>query len=627
MRDAKAFPILPEAGATLLGDALFSINSIRIAHGWQVKPVVAVILGSGRSSIPGLGTAWSATTLSKEDALDAVKATTDRIVESAKSAGGKAGKLSADTANLITETVRTGSEKSRSAANDFANKASEVAEHSLAASADIAKRAGTAVTQGVQSGSEKVGEASRHLAGKATGLAERGVSATTDIASRSGTIASTQATEAFEAVSKVAARTKQRAEPTARKIAESVTERREQTVEKFKQTAQVVAEGAGSTGKRIQEVTTDVAGQMAEKTQAASETVSESLTEAARWTSVAARQVGSKTSTIATQVSDSVADVVARSYRMSEPVTRKCAESVRASAKHIEVAAHGVLASDLAGSLNAMLAELGKGPPTIYDRAIDAIFIETGIGGTYHRLFDGGHTIWGAFEAVRDAPGDDGIAARALGMALGLFRDGTTPRGLPFFTWDKETYDSVAGLLKESFDIPKDWFYDLLTYDAAEVVGAVGGAMALVFRWNKADSKEFGRIVGSTGLAAVVSANPLLGVVMIAALAKAFAEAHGDGAYEDAIKGLAQGSAGTGAAMAGAALVGAAGGPAGVALIASLGAGIGVSYLAGKAGEKVDLEATGAYIAETCKSAAGSAAKFTEAQFDSIKNISVPKLS
>lgn len=565
--------------------------------------------------------------MSKEDALDAVKATTDRIVESAKSAGGKAGKLSADTANLITETVRTGSEKSRSAANDLANKASELAEQSVAASADIAKRAGTAVTQGVQSGSEKVGEAGRHLAGKASDLAERGVSAATDIAGRSSAVASTQSAQAFEAVSKVAAHTKQRAGPKARKIAESVKEQREHTVEKLKQTAQVVADSAGSAGKRIQKATTDAAGQVAETTQAAAGTLSESVTEAAKWTSETAQQAGSKSARIAAQFSKSVADAASRSYRMSEPVARRCAESVKASAKQIEVTAQGVLASDLARDLNSALAELGKGSATVFDKAMDASFLETGAGGTYHRLFDGGHTIWGAFEAVRDAPGDDGIAARALGMALGLFRDGTTPRGLPFFTWDKETYDSVAGLLKESFDIPKDWFYDLLTYDAAEVVGAVGGAMALVFRWNKADSKEFGRIVGSTGLAAVVSANPLLGVVMIAALAKAFAEAHGDGAYEDAIKGLAQGSAGTGAAMAGAALVGAAGGPAGVALIASLGAGIGVSYLAGKAGEKVDLEATGAYIAETCKSAAGSAAKFTEAQFDSIKNISVPKLS
>ena len=426
----------------------------------------------------------------------------------------------------------------------------------------------------------------------------------------------TQATQATEAISRAAEQTKQHAEPTARKIAESVREQREQSVEKLKQTAEAVAEGAGSAGKRIREVTGDAADRVVKTTRDATESVSESVTEAARWTAESAKEVGSKTSEIATHVSGSVLDAVARSYRMSEPVARKCAESVRVSAKHIEVTAQGVLASELSRSLNAMLAELAKGTATVFDKAMDAQFLETGIGGTYHRLFDGGHTIWGAFVAVKDAPGDDGIVERALGMALGLFRDGTTPRGLPFFTWDKATYDSVATSLSDNFGISKEWFFDLLNYDAAEVLGAVVGGLTLAFRWNKADSKEFARIVGSTGLAAVVSANPLLGVVMVAALAKAFAEACGDGSYEDAIKGLLQGMAGTGAAMAAVPLIGAAGGPVGLALIVSVGAGIAASHLAGKAGERVDLEATGTCLARVCKSAAANTATFTRTQFD-----------
>ena len=454
------------------------------------------------------------------------------------------------------------------------------------------------------------------MAAKASDLGERSISATTEIASRTGTAVRTQATQATEAISRAAEQTKQHAEPTARKIAESVREQREQSVEKLKQTAEVVAEGAGSAGKRIQEVTGDAADRVVKTTRDATESVRESVTDAARWTAESAKEVGSKTSEIATHVSSSVAEAVARSYRMSEPVARKCAESVRVSAKHIEVTAQGVLASELSRSLNAMLAELAKGTATVFDKAMDAQFLETGIGGTYHRLFDGGHTIWGAFVAVKDAPGDDGIVERALGMALGLFRDGTTPRGLPFFTWDKATYDSVATSLSDNFGISKEWFFDLLNYDAAEVLGAVVGGLTLAFRWNKADSKEFARIVGSTGLAAVVSANPLLGVVMVAALAKAFAEAHAEGAYEDAIKGLLQGAAGTGAAMAAVPLIGAAGGPVGLALIVSVGAGIAASHLAGKAGERVDLEATGTCLARVCKSAAANTATFTRTQFD-----------
>ena len=179
----------------------------------------------------------------------------------------------------------------------------------------------------------------------------------------------------------------------------------------------------------------------------------------------------------------------------------------------------------------------------------------------------------------------------------------------------------MAASLDDNFGISKEWFYDLVTYDAGEVLGAVVGGLALAFRWNKGDSKEFARIVGSTGLAAVVSANPMLGVVMVAALAKAFAEAHAEGAYEDAIKGLLQGAAGTGAAMAAVPLIGAAGGPVGLALIVSVGAGIAASHLAGKAGERVDLEATGTCLARVCKSAAANTATFTRTQLDLARRV------
>ena len=304
---------------------------------------------------------------------------------------------------------------------------------------------------------------------------------------------------------------------------------------------------------------------------------------------------------------------------MSEPVARKCAESVRAFAKHIELAAQGVLASELSSSLNDILQELAKGKATAIDKAMDAVYMADpkSVGGSlYHRLCDGGHTLWGAFLAAKDAEGYDGVAERALGMALGLFRDMTTPRGLPFFTWDYDTYKTACAFLNDNFGVSKDWFYDLVNYDAAEVLGALGGGLGLVYRWNKADSKEFARLVGSTGLAAVFSANLMLGVVMVAALAKAFAEGRADGAHEDAIKGLLQGTAGTGAAMAAVPLITAAGGPAGLALLVSLGAGIAAAHLAGKAGEKVDLEATGVALAKVCKSAAANTATFMRTQFD-----------
>ena len=73
------------------------------------------------------------------------------------------------------------------------------------------------------------------------------------------------------------------------------------------------------------------------------------------------------------------------------------------------------------------------------------------LGGSYHRLFDGGHTISGAFSAARAAPTDDNIIQEALGTLQGLLRDGTTIRELPLANWDKSTFDSVAGALGIDF--------------------------------------------------------------------------------------------------------------------------------------------------------------------------------
>ena len=44
--------------------------------------------------------------------------------------------------------------------------------------------------------------------------------------------------------------------------------------------------------------------------------------------------------------------------------------------------------------------------------------------------------------------------------------------GLPLANWDKGTYDQVSGYLQSQFSIPKGWFYDINSFDAAEVLGA-----------------------------------------------------------------------------------------------------------------------------------------------------------
>ena len=108
------------------------------------------------------------------------------------------------------------------------------------------------------------------------------------------------------------------------------------------------------------------------------------------------------------------------------------------------------MASALSTDLNALVQYTVKGPATIYDKAMDAEYLATYIGGGNHRMFDGEHTIVGAVKAIRDAWPDDTIIEEAMGFLESIFRDMSTPKGLPLANWDKATYDQVAEYLKWS---------------------------------------------------------------------------------------------------------------------------------------------------------------------------------
>ena len=240
------------------------------------------------------------------------------------------------------------------------------------------------------------------------------------------------------------------------------------------------------------------------------------------------------------------------------------------------------------------------GPATIYDKAMDAEYIATSIGGGFHRLFDGGHTIPGAFRAVRDASPDDTVVEEAMGFLQSLFRDMTTVRGLPLANWDKATYDKVAGFLASEFGISKSWFHDINSYDAAQLLGGVIGVVATALCWNRADTEDFAKLVGGMGVSALVRANPLLLVVTVVALARAFHKAHHTGEYAELVDGQIRGGVSAGATLVAASQVAALGGPAGLALLVGLTTGV----LVHKATQNVSVAEIGQFLAERATIAA-----------------------
>ncbi|MDE0237537.1 MAG: hypothetical protein OXN95_09975 [bacterium] len=241
----------------------------------------------------------------------------------------------------------------------------------------------------------------------------------------------------------------------------------------------------------------------------------------------------------------------------------------------------------MAGDLNRLVAAAVKGVPTVYDKAMDANYLRSGLGGSYHRLFDGGHTIVGAFRAARGVSADDTVVQEALGTIKALMRDASTPRGLPLATWDKSTFDSVAAALESKFGIPKAWFYELNTYDAADLLGGAIGVVSVIYRWNSADTEEFARLASTIGMSAAVSANPLLMVVSVVSIARAYNKASSADEFAELVDGSFKGAATSGASLAAVAVAGSAGASAGAALVLGVTAGV----LAYKVSDKVSLVA------------------------------------
>lgn len=328
-----------------------------------------------------------------------------------------------------------------------------------------------------------------------------------------------------------------------------------------------LADATLATAKQAAEVTVPGSRRAAEATGAA-------VASTARVVGGSAKTAAEASASAAQAIGSGAARVGTTSGRAVASGTRWLFDSTSERTAQLFAAAQGLVASDLTPQLNELVQAAVKGKATIYDKAMDAMFIDTGIGGSYHRLFDGGHTIFGAFRAAHGASPDDTLMQEALGAIQGLLRDVSTPRGLPLATWDKETFDAVAASLDSTFGIPKSWFYDLNTYDVGELLGGAVGAVSLIFGWNKAETESFASLATGMGMSAAVSANPLLLAVSVVAFGRAFHKANHADEYVELAEGGLKGAIGTGASMGTIALVGVAGGPVGVALLAGVTAGV-----------------------------------------------------
>ena len=161
---------------------------------------------------------------------------------------------------------------------------------------------------------------------------------------------------------------------------------------------------------------------------------------------------------------------------------------------------------------------------THFDKALDARYLQNAVGGGNHRLFDGGHGLGGAWSNIAEMCSRTGCSTKEQinGYFGALWKDATTPKGLPFMTMEKQTYDSLADKLS-NYGISKNWTYDALSYDAFEILGAGIAAAAVVYFLKTEQVEELSQALGAMGIVSIVSANPLLALVMISSVAYAIA--------------------------------------------------------------------------------------------------------
>lgn len=153
--------------------------------------------------------------------------------------------------------------------------------------------------------------------------------------------------------------------------------------------------------------------------------------------------------------------------------------------------------------------------PTAYDKALDALYNSSHVGGKYHRLFDGSHDPFGAWQRITEAGLGHDVFDRVGGYAQALTKDFVTTMGIPFATLDKQAFDQMVTTWSAIPGIDRDYLYKLFSLNGADLIGATLSAVAAILAFNSENFVHFSELVGALGVSTIASANPLLAVVTI----------------------------------------------------------------------------------------------------------------
>tara|TARA_B100001057_G_scaffold326810_1_gene327090 strand:- start:105 stop:980 length:876 start_codon:yes stop_codon:yes gene_type:complete len=189
----------------------------------------------------------------------------------------------------------------------------------------------------------------------------------------------------------------------------------------------------------------------------------------------------------------------------------------------VSILVSGLLAVPYGKQLERFFSKIIDETPTVYDKAIDKFYNETGIASYLHRLFDHSHSPIMMWDKVKDTLPNDSNLDELKNYFISMAKDLQTPMGIPLHNIEnKEAYDLLVSKISSTFYIKKQWLYDFQSVDILEVFSSTIGVVALFFGWKNKDKEEFAELCASLGLAGAVGANPFLLIIALISLAKAF---------------------------------------------------------------------------------------------------------
>lgn len=218
------------------------------------------------------------------------------------------------------------------------------------------------------------------------------------------------------------------------------------------------------------------------------------------------------------QTSDILTDNAHHLLKYTKKIRKKTYSSIKNNIPSSSVVFPALAQTDIL----RFLGKITDAAATKYDVAMDSIYNATNIGGNYHRLFDGGHDIFNAWQKTKEVAGDDSFYEHFIGYTSALWKDVTTVRGLPFTTVSKESFDTWVNKFSVIPGVNRQYLYDLLSFDALEVLSSTLGVISVLFCLKKNDTKRLAEILGSMGIVSIISANPLMGIMIITTTAYAY---------------------------------------------------------------------------------------------------------